>query len=326
MSHLQTTRFNRDDSLKFAEDFADAICVDDQDLVIANFNSTWDQFEKEVLYGMLLPVQKLIPDLPGFFENKKTFHESFPRCSNKLWEDRLRRVVRTHSRLSQNDIAEVLSSDPHLGNVYSDLLWALDTFNMHIAAHLMEKLDFKTLGSDKKKMLEDAREQIVNIVSKLQQITRRPVFPLSIHFESERATGKRKSQIQKMEVLLDRKEIQKEELLEARDSLSWALDRIVFYIAVDKDHLADIAFGELVTCLKREEEIARTRNLIKGLQPLYYIAECIDNKMIKNIETSLKYRLLKIIDDVDQFLKDDENRDSGGHIKRRITSIRKKLE
>ena len=326
LSHSQTTRFDKEDSLKFAKAFADAIGVDDEASVVANFNKTWDEFKKKVDYGMLFSVQQLVPEFTGLFKNKKTFYESFPRCSNKLWEDRLRRTVRTHNRLSQDDIAEILTSDPYLSGAYANLLWALDSYNMHIAAHLLKNINFKTLGPEEQNELEDARKRIVEIVSILQQPTQPPVFPESVRFESEPAMGKRKIQIYEMTARLRQKEFSEENLLAACDSLRWALDRIVFYIAVEEDYLLDIQLEELILHLKREAEIARTLYLIEGPQPLYYVAECIDNKIDGLTDATLKNRLSKILDEIDKFLEDNRTRDSGGHIKRRIESIREQLK
>lgn len=326
LSYFQATRFDRDDSCRFAVALANAVGVGDEDAVIARFDRTWDWFESKVLELMFLPVQQLVPDFPALFENKKTFHESFLGCSNKLWEDRLRRVVRTHCRLSQEDIAEILSSDPYLRSAYSDLLSALDRYDMHIAAHLMNRVDFEALGANEQRQLEDARKRIVDIIFTLQRSYQPPVFRESLSFESEPATEKRKTQIHEMEARLRRGELPKKKLLAACDSLSWALDRIVFYLASGADHLPEIQLKELISYLRREEEIARTRNLVKGLQPLYYVAECIDNRMTEPLEAPLGTQLREILDDVERFLQGDSNRDSGGHIRRRITSIRRKLE
>ena len=76
--------------------------------------------------------------------------------------------------------------------------------------------------------------------------------------------------------------------------------------------------------LKREEEQARTRNLVKGLQPVYYAAEAIDARLTLPVDPDVAERLSKVLETLDRFLQADQCRDEGEHIRRRLTSIRRK--
>jgi TIR domain len=165
LSHFQATRFDREDSRRFVQALAELVSAKDDESVLARFEKTWPSFESEVGANTLVPVQQLLPEFPSLFDEKKTFHESLPDCSDKRWDDRLRRTARTLAYLSQRDISAILSSDPNLRGAYSDLLSALDRYDMHIGAHLLTPVDFASLQGREQTQLEDARKRILDLVS-----------------------------------------------------------------------------------------------------------------------------------------------------------------
>jgi hypothetical protein len=90
--------------------------------------------------------------------------------------------------------------------------------------------------------------------------------------------------------------------------------------------LPEVPLNDLIAALKGEEEQARSRNLVDGLQPLYYAAECIDEKLPAEVDDLSASRLLEVIGEIEHFLHDNKRRDSGGQIRRRPASIRRKLD
>ena len=118
--------------------------------------------------------------------------------------------------------------------------------------------------------------------------------------------------------------IPSDRLLAARDSLDWSLDRIAFYAASGAGLLPNVPLSDLVSALKREEEQARTRSLVKGLQPVYYAAEAIDERLTPPVDPDVAERLSEVLETLDRFLQADARRDEGEHIRRRMTSIRRK--
>jgi hypothetical protein len=324
LSHFQTTRFEREDSRRFVQAIAELVGARDDQMILTRFEETWPSFESEVVANTLVPVQELLADFPSLFDGKKTFHEPLPDCSNQRWDDRLRRTARTHGYLSQRDIAAILS-DPYLCGAYADLLSALDRYDMHIGALLLKPVDFDTLSGREQDQLEDARKRILDIVFTLQKQCLPPILRESLAFESERATDKRKAQIHELEGRM-RDDPRIKQLRPAGASLNWALDRILYYLASGAGLLPEANLNDLVAALKGEEERARSRNLIDGLQPLYYAAECIDEKLPEQVDGLTASRLIEVIGEIELFLKDHEGRDSGGHIRRRLASIRRKLD
>jgi len=325
LSHFQATRFDRDDTRRFVRALAELVAAKNHEAILARFEETWPSFESDVVSNTLVPVQQLLPEFPSLFALKKTFHESFPDCSDKKWGDRLRRTARTHDYLSQENIAAILSSDPYLRGAYSDLLSALDRYDMHIGAHLLQPVAFGDLGNNEQNQLEDARKRILDIVFTLQKRCVPPIFRESLAFESESATDKRKAQIHELEGRVRRGEVHIEKMQVAGASLNWSLDRIMFYVAWGAGLLPETQLKDLVAALKSEEERARSRNLVDGLQPLYYAAECIDENLHGQVDEMTTSRLLEVISEIEHFLGDHKRRDSGGHIKRRLASIRRKL-
>lgn len=325
LSHFQTTRFDREDSRRFVQAIAELVGSRDANTILTRFEETWPSFESEVVANTLVPVQELLGDFPSLFEERKTFHESLLDCSDQKWDDRLRRTARTHGYLSQKDVAAILSSDPYLRGAYRDLLSALDRYDMHIGAYLLKSVDVASLRSREQTLLEDARLRILDIVFTLQQKCLPPIFRESIAFESERATDKRKAQIHEMEAKM-RDDPRIKQLRLSVASLNWSLDRIIYYLAAGAGLLPEVHLNDLITSLKGEEEQARSRNLVDGLQPLYYAAECIDEKLPAQVDDVSASRLLEVIGEIEHFLDDHEGRDSGGHIRRRLASIRRKLD
>jgi hypothetical protein len=88
---------------------------------------------------------------------------------------------------------------------------------------------------------------------------------------------------------------------------------------------AEVPLAEVVTALRREEERARTRHLVTALQPLYYALECLDERLVAPVAPAVASRLSSIVDSTDNFIGGHGGRDTGGHIRGRLTSIRRKL-
>jgi hypothetical protein len=321
LGHFQATRFHREDSRRFVRDLARLVDAGGAQPA-SDFDERWDEFEANVLPRMLLPIQRLIPEFPELFANKKSFHEPFPDCSNKRWDDRLRRTARVHETLSRPDIADIVASDPYLSGAFEELLIARDRYDMHIGACLMEPLEYTDLDEKKQRQLEDARTTVLNLVTALERQREPPVFRDSLTFEAEPSTETRKELIHKLELRLAK--TSSDRLLAARDSLDWSLDRIAFYAAFGAGLLPNVPVSDLVSALKREEEQARSRNLVKGLQPVYYAAEAIDQRLTPPVDPDLAERLSEVLETLERFLQADARRDEGEHIRRRMASIRSK--
>jgi hypothetical protein len=301
LGHFQATRFDREDSRQFIRDLA-KVTVGDKAQAARRFDEEWNAFEAAVVSRMILPIQRLVPEFPELFENKKTFDESFPDCSNKRWDDRLRRAVRVQERLSRPDVAEIVASDPYLRGAFGELLSELGRYDMHIGACLMQPREYAALDEGEQRQLEDARCRILDLVSALERQCEPPVFRESLTFESERSTEKRKAQIHQLELWLRRGNVSSDRLLAARDSLDWALDRIVFYVAYGAGLLPDVQLLDLVTALKREEEQARTQKRVRALQPLYYAVECVDERLTAPVDPPVAHRLSEVLDSIDRFI------------------------
>jgi hypothetical protein len=204
------------------------------------------------------------------------------------------------------------------------LLATLDRYDMHIAANLMEGREYAQISDKGQQQLENARTRIVNLVAALERQREPPVFRESLTFESEPSTEMRKDLIHRLEGRLGSTSI--DSLVAARDSLDWALDRIAFYAAAREGLMPDVPLSDLVNALKREEEQARTRNFVSGLQPIYYAAEAIDERLAPPVDSESGKRLSEVLETLESFLQADARRDDGGHIRRRMTSIRRKLQ
>jgi len=89
--------------------------------------------------------------------------------------------------------------------------------------------------------------------------------------------------------------------------------------------LPNVELAEVVSAVKREEEQVRTRSLVRALQPLYYAIECVDERMVPPF-VPVASRLSEVLESIERFVEADAGRDSGGHIRRHITSIRRKLQ
>jgi TIR domain len=161
---FQATRFTREDSRQFIAGLSAITGI-----APADFEAWWPAFEADVLARMDLPIEELVPEFSELFANRKTFYEPFPTCSDREWDDRLRRTARVYERLSSPAIAEVLSSDAVLRRGYQDLLGAIDRYDMHIGALLLERRDYASLDEHAQRLLEDVRQRVVDLVARLEK-------------------------------------------------------------------------------------------------------------------------------------------------------------
>ena len=320
---FQVTRFEQADTRRLIVDLAalrggtaDATALD-------RFEKDWPTFQAQVMETTALPVQKMLPEFSGLFDQRKTFHEPFPDCSNTRWDDRLRRTARTHAYLSQRGIAEIFESDAFLRQGYAALLTALDRYDMHIGSYLLDRRDYGKLDESAQRALEDARLLVLDAVATLRRKWPVPILAESPAFETEPSADTRKAQIHAMEDRLRRGSLTVATLRDRR--AEWALDRIVYYLAWGAGLLPDVGLDDLVAALKSEEENARTRGLVAGLQPLYYAVQCIDQQLTGRPDARTAGRLTEAIGEVQRFIDAHPGRDAGEHIARRIASIRQKL-
>ena len=341
LGQFQTTKFDQDDSWKLVSSLASIRDTKDMELIRKSFDNNWEIFEAKVIRLIAIPIENVLPDFLNLFNNKKTFYESFSECSNRQWEDRIERIARIRERLSTPEFYDVMSSDPYMSGAYNTLISLLDKYDMHISSHLIQRLDFDSLTKKKQDQLEGVRRQIIDVVRGLQQYYDPPVFRESFGFESDSSTSSRKMIIQKMKMKLKEKRINPKKIVRAARSINWGLDRIVFYLAIGSGEVTDTPLDDLLDLVRIEEEQARTRELISGLQPLYYVLECLDERITIAKETSTEpidttttkpvdakniKRMIVLLGDIQRFVNAKTGRDTGDHIKRRLNSLRRKLE
>jgi hypothetical protein len=168
LSHFQATKFERDDSRRFVQDLGAILGIEDGESVLRRFDQSWEDFESEVRKTTHAGLEELVPDFFSLFHNKKTFHEPFPECTDKRWEDRLRRTAETHALLSRPDVRSLLAGDMEVGNAYGELLAALDRYRMHIGSLLLTPIEFGGLKKEDQDRLEETRKSIVRIVEELR--------------------------------------------------------------------------------------------------------------------------------------------------------------
>jgi TIR domain len=325
LGHFQATRFDRDDTRKFIGDLAAIRGTPDNGKILETFDSIWTTFEAKVLRLMALPIQDVLPDFPKLFEGSKTFNEPFPECSDQRWADRVARIAQIRERLSTSEYAEIMSSDPYFSGAYKTLINRLDLYDMHIVSHLIEHLDFESLTSKKREQLERVRKEIVDVVWCFQQRSEPPVFRESFEFESDASTPGRKMRIHEMQMRLNSRQLAADKIKLGRQSVNWGLDRIILYLAAGSG-LISLSVDDLIALLRMEEEQARTRELVSGLEPLYYALECVDDSISGSLDPAKTGLLVELLDDVDRFIKARDGRDTGGQIRRRLDSLQHKLK
>ncbi len=271
-----------------------------------------------------MPAQQLLPELTELFDrSKKTFHEPFPECSNTRWDDRLRRTSRTHAYLARPEVGALFHSDAFLRQGYDALLAALARYDMHIGSFLLDRRDYERLPDEEQRMLEDARKLVLEITATLCRTWPPPILPESRAFETERSPDARKAVIHAVEHRIRRGGFDAVPLHEHR--AVWALDRIARYLAWGAGLLPQVGIDDMIDALRVEEEDARTRSLVTGLQPLYYAAEAIDESLDARPPGRTATRQADALAEVQLLLDAHPGRDTGGHIRRRIESIREKM-
>jgi hypothetical protein len=325
LGHFQATRFDRADTRRLAGDLAALLGAGDPEAARARLDDAWPAFEAQVIADTAVPAQQLLPEFAELFDrSKKTFHEPFPECSNTRWDDRLRRTSRTHAYLSRPEIGALFQSDAFLRQGYEALLAALGRYDMHIGSLLLDRRDYERLPDAEQRMLEDARKLVLDITATLCRAWPPPMLPESRAFETERSADARKAAIRAVEDRMRRGDLDPASLRERR--AVWALDRIARYLAWSAGLLPEVGLDDMIDALRAEEEDARTRSLVTGLQPLYYAAEAIDESLDARPAGRTAARLAGAVGEVERFLDAHAGRDSDGKIRRRIASTRGKLE
>jgi hypothetical protein len=323
LAHVKHTRFELTDTRKLVEDVAEIVRAGGAGAALERFDAQWPAFQAEVTRTTAVPLQELVADFATLFHGRKTFYEPFPECSDTRWDDRLRRIARTHGYLSQPEIAPVVESDGFLRQGHAALLAALDRYGMHVGSHLLERRPYDGLPKSAQRALEDARIVVIDLVATLQRQWPAPILAEAPAFETEFAQERRKDAILALQDRMQRGHVPVQTLRERRPE--WALDRIAYYVACRAGLLGDVGVEELVSALDAEEALARYRQLVSGLQPLYYAAACLDERLPATTDARLSAVLLEGIERVERFIDAHPDRDSGGDIARRLASMRKKL-
>ena len=203
------------------------------------------------------------------------------------------------------------------------LLGRRETGAFNASDFLLDRHDYAGLPPDQQRMLEDARKLVLDIATTLCRAWPPPILPEARAFETERAADARKAMIHAVEDRIRRGELDPAPLRERR--AVWALDRIARCVAWSAGLLPGMGLDDMIDALRAEEEDARTRALVTGLQPLYYAAEAIDETLDAAPSKRTAARLADALTEVELLLDAHPGRDTGRHIRRRIESIRAKL-
>lgn len=335
LSHIQAVKLNRENVSAFVDDLAAALTpglaaqspsTDDHP---AGFDKHWPTFDQVVRSLVLLPVSDFVPteDFLGLFE-RKTYREPFPECVDARWLDRYDAVSRTRQLLANEGTRKALSTDEYVNAAFRGLERQLDRYQMLIGGALLREVDWEEVPERHQRLLESCRQEIARLVYDFDKPSHMPKLEESIAYASV-DTERRKDMIHAFEDKLSNGELSRDSLNGAAQS-GWDLDRIVCYIAWQKNKMPSSP-AERWAAVRREEERARTRDLMRGLQPLYYALEAFDMLLASDdgLESSAVVRLVPEINDtleaIHCFVEASEHRDGGGHIRRRIKSISSKL-
>ena len=323
LAHFQHTRFERADTRRMVKDLA-ALVGSDADVALQRFDDQWPMFSTQVIRTTAVQLPELVPGFNALFDQRKTYYEPFPECSNERWDDRLRRIVQAHEYLSQPDVKSVLQSDVFLRQGHAALLTALDRYGMHVSSHLLEPQSYDGLPERAQRDLEDTRILIVDLVSTLRRQWPAPILAESPAFETESVPDRRKDAIVALQGRIRRGEVAVAALRAPRPQ--WALDRIAYHLACRAGLFPDVSVEDMARELDTEQALAEARGLVSQLEPLYYAAACVDERLPDGPDASLSTRVSEAIVRVERFLGAHPDRDAGGDIVRRLASMRRKLD
>ena len=295
----------------------------------ALFDHHWPIFDEAIRSLVLLKVDEFIP--PARFSelfNRKTFIEPFPECVDNLWLERYEAVARTKQSLDNEPTRKALSTDAYVTGAFRELNQQLDRYQMLIGGTLLRPVAWDEVHQPDQRRLEMCRQDILRLVRDFNKPSHWPLLEESIAFAAA-DTGARKDTIHAFEIRLENDEMNLKILARGTDS-GWELDRIVTYVAWQKEKVS-ASLRKRVLAIRREEETARTRGLARGLQPLYYALEAFDE--LFPLKDEVRHHdlarfgpdILETIRAVGQFIEERDDRDTGGHIRRRIDSIGTKI-
>ena len=274
-------------------------------------------------------------ELPCFypeFENlfaRKTFNESFADCVDRNWRERYKAIVETLATLKcqQQRVKASLECSSFHQRLYDRLLGSLDRYAMVVGGLLLKENDFSALAGEDRERCDSMRKEVRRVAGLLARKYQPPVFPEAIDFELSDTHAERKALIQQFELRLRQGTISPQQIAGTRQSLDWALDRIVSYLAYSKASDNGGRVSDLLDGIRFESGRANSQDLISGLEPLYYALEALDDNFPEPApEAKVKQRILRQVEMVCEFLDRDARRDAGQHVRKRLTSLLAKIK
>jgi hypothetical protein len=331
LRNLQAVELNWDQVSELIERLAELadLTATERHSYRARFDQHWPAFQDAICSIVLFQVKDFVP-AEHFSElfNRKTFREPFPECVDGRWLDRYNAVARARQSLGNHATRQALTTDEYVKGAFGELGRLLDRYQMLIGGALLREVAWDDVPHRHQQLLERCRQDIVRLVRDFDKPSHLPIFPESIAYAAA-DTEARKETIHALETRIGHNEIDSKAISEAMES-SWDLDRIVAYVAWQKGKCSS-SLRDRVNAIRREEEVARTRELVTGLQPLYYALEAFDDLLPGEDDidrgelAGMASSILGTICEVDRFITERDDRDRGGQISRRVESIRSKV-
>ena len=325
LSAFQATRFDKGETKQLVVALAKQLgdSAPSIQAIEANFEKTWGWFKAKLEAIQPLPIQKTVPGFERLF-SVKTFAEPFPDCLDERWRERYQGIVETLTALRERD-TEQLALHPYHSRLYHELIGQLERYATIVGGALLEEKKYRDIPEEHQERCEKTRSDVLKLTRLMLRSYNPPVFEESLQFRVFDAADDRNDLIHQMEIRLDK--IPREKIERAKESLTWALDRIVFYLACAKKRARDIEPKYLAACVRREVEQARARGLIDRLQPLDHSVEALAENLPEGSERAkLTPLILTTLDQVERFLEGDARRDPGNDIRSWIATIRAQLE
>ena len=330
LGHLQAVEINRETVWDFisrleTRQVPETVKRSPEDLS-RSFLRCWPAFDEAIRSVVLVPVSEFVPEerFVKLFD-RKTFSESFPDCIDGRWLERYDAVARTRQSLDDEETRQALSTDAYVSTAFRELTRQLDRYQMLITGSLLNEVAWDAVPDDEQRRLEMCRQDILRLVRDFDKPSHLPLLQESIGYAAA-DTEARNDTIHDLEIRLENGEVDLEILTRGTKS-SWDLDRVVTYVAWQQGKLPS-TLGERAVAIRREEERARTRGLTHGLQPLYYALQTFDDLLDGDLDRDLAKHgpaILESIGGIDHFINERSDRDTGGHIGRRVDSIASKV-
>jgi hypothetical protein len=319
LSAFQGTLNNEEDTRRLAED----LCRLAGTKLPADYDTHWKNLKESMEKLKVDRISHVVANFRELFQ-RKTFQEELSECTHQTWVDRYSGARETLKTLLGHKAMIDRICEPYQKELFNQLISSIDGYAGLLKSFLIEEkkfwvseagdVDF-TRSSDGSPMpgavsaaSERRLRQIQRLLFLLDSPTAVPVIPESIEFSRMTIFAERKELVRAKQRAINDGELAfaEDKTLRWRASI-WELDRIVFYLLMEKSK--EPSARTLAECIEEEMERLKAGEEKVSAMPLHYAIRALLAPGLKRDYPGLE----ALLSELEQYLE-ATGRDKGGKL------------